>query len=204
MRGNFSTHILPGGEIIHYDDGDPNVYVHEDNISRSRLDACNRAGDTACGGRAIGREHNKCEVAAILRDYVQALQNNPLRFAVFFSRKYPREFDFKLYHRNDVYEVEGQWVRADEFGNYTAGYAGMWSWGTLGLLGMRAGGIAYAMTPNSGEHWDDRESAPMLNAGAGRAFLDDRSWIATMHGAIEKPPPPPGGPMMNPVGCGGN
>jgi hypothetical protein len=118
--------------------------------------------------------YDRCEVASILRNYISALSTDPGRFA---SENYPAESDFKYAERADDarYQVGNQWLRADEFGNFAAGYAGQHAFGGLGHMAMRAGGIFFAMEQKangertSGEHWSDRESSPMIDAGAARA-----------------------------------
>jgi RHS repeat-associated protein len=118
--------------------------------------------------------YDRCEVASILSDYISALSSNPGRFA---SKDYPAEFDFKYAEGagHARYQVGNQWLRADEFGNFAAGYAGQHAFNGFGHMAMRAGGIYFAMEQKangertSGEHWSDRESSPMINAGAARA-----------------------------------
>jgi len=203
-QGNYSMHVDGHGKIIaFFDDGDPNIYQH-DHVTKSQLNACQAVGNTACGGTSIGRyrEADKCEVAVILGDYVNALRNNPFKFAAAFRRHgdYPGSYDFK--YTQTVYEVDGKLLRADEFGNYAAGYAGESAWGGLGHLAMRVGGIAVA-TYGREEPWHDLESAPMIEAGAARAWSDSPLAMRAGEMSVEKPPAQ-GPPLTSPAGCPGN
>ncbi len=133
--------------------------------------------DTTKTGQTPDTRHGRCEVAGILNNYISALSSNPGRFA---SDDYPGEFDFKYTEggADARYQVGNQWLRADEFGNFAAGYAGQHAFNGLGHGAMVAGGIYFAMERKangertSGEHWSDRESRPMINAGAARAILE--------------------------------
>jgi len=156
------------------------------------------------GLQADTTRHDRCEVAAILRNYVDALESQPGRFASGYRFDYPREFDFKFTTPNDLYEVDHQWLRADQFGNYAAGYAGEAVYGGTGYWAMRAGGIRFASEKDaqgnyiSGEDPSDRQSVPMINAGARRALLD-RGTVED--GFLPMPPPPAGGPLTQPASC---
>jgi RHS repeat-associated protein len=115
------------------------------------------------------KHHDRCEVGTFLRSYVRALENNPISFV---GLDYPAGFDPKFESRGDLYEVGDQWLSADEFGNYAAGYAGQRAYVEAGHGLMLGGGFWYAIRQRprgSGEHWSDRESRPMINAGASRA-----------------------------------
>ena len=150
--------------------------------------------------------HGRCKVAGLLKAYVEALGSNPGQFAAGFrGANYPPQFDYK-YQEPALFEVGGRWLRNDEFGNFAAGYAGMYVYGTPGFLGMRAGGVVIAADRDnsgkrvSGEHWSDRDSAPMINAGAGRAWLDHPSLPAAgMHGSGVKPYVGPS--LLSTAGC---
>ena len=86
--------------------------------------------------------------------------------------------DLKANNSGSSWDVGGQIMQPDEFGNYLAGYYAGYS-GTPGIYtGMRVGGHAYAAVGAvvSGvasffeqnlpaEHWSDRDSIPMINAG---------------------------------------
>jgi len=129
------------------------------------------------GLQADTTRHDRCEVAAILNDYTKAISENTGQFAAAFTGGvYPSQFDFK-FDPPALYHVGDEWLRNDEFGDFAAGYAAERALGNLGHLAMRAGGIRYAAERdqhgkrNSGEHWDDRESVPMIEAGVDRADL---------------------------------
>jgi hypothetical protein len=111
-------------------------------------------------------------VATILNNYIHALGSNPLRFAAFGDRAYPAGFDFKIEAKHDLYEIGGQWLRADEFGNYAAGYAAQHAFGRAGHGAMILGGKYFARLGGSGEAPDDSESRPMIDGGARRAALE--------------------------------
>jgi RHS repeat-associated protein len=133
--------------------------------------------DTTKSGKAQEQRHDRCEVATILNNYISALSSRPWQFR---SGSFPAEFDFKFAEgaENARYQVGDRWLRADEFGNFSAGYAAQHSFNGIGHMAVRAAGISYAMERKSngertsGEHWSDRESVPMINAGAARATLE--------------------------------
>jgi len=119
----------------------------------------------------VETRHGRCEVASALNNYVHALASNPGRFAT--VDNFPTEFDYKYGHTgDDLFQVGNQWLRADEFGNFAAGYAVQRAWQGAGHIAMLIGGIAVASQSDSGEHWSDYQSRPMINAGAARARLE--------------------------------
>src|SRR5690606_11327353 len=137
--------------------GDP--LNHRDPFGlRAQSDTTQAASDSP---RAVDR----CEVAEILRGYAEELSSKPW---IFVTLNYPSDFDFK--YRNEVYEVEDQWLRADEFGNFAAGYAATYAFDLFGKAGMNVGGILTASRGD--EHWTDYTSWPMINAGYQRVRLE--------------------------------
>ncbi|AQT69166.1 hypothetical protein STSP2_02353 [Anaerohalosphaera lusitana] len=62
-------------------------------------------------------------------------------------------------------------MSANEFGNYIAGYAGVYHLGYGGWIGMRLAGNFYA---NQGRFWEreDEESIRDIDSGAGDAWGD--------------------------------
>lgn len=107
----------------------------------------------------------------MLNDYIGELRKNPLSFSP--RKDYPKRFDYKYGARSDdLFQVGDQWLRADQFGNFAAGYAGTKTYGGWGHLAMVLGGIAVARRDYSGEHWFDGTSRPMINAGAANAYLE--------------------------------
>jgi len=127
---------------------------------------------------------DRCEVAGILRDYTEELSSNPQRFA---RLNYPEEFDFK--YRNEVYQVGDQWLRADQFGNFAAGYAATYAFDWFGKVSMNVGGIVTASRGD--EHWTDYTSWPMINAGYQQARLETAnngaSSVNRMYGVSRRP-----------------
>ena len=149
--------------------------------------------------------HDRCAVAKILSDYIGALAEKPGEFADAVPLPgrgaragYPEGFDFKTETPDDLYQVEGRWLRADEFGNYAAGYAGEAVYGASGFVVMRAGGIAYALDGSSGESRTDLESAPMINSGSARAQKDFPS--GGMRGGVTRRGDAPK-PLTSTEGC---
>lgn len=157
----------------------------------------------------VNARHDRCEVAVILSNYISALDNRGF-FGLRPGTGFPRELDFKYQTPNDLYEVNGRWLRADEFGNLAAGYAAETLWGDLGWAAMRVGGIYYANSRNakgerdSGEHWSDLESAPAIDEGAGLAYRDQAftGSIGTRGGVIRRAPPAT--PLTSGAGCSSN
>jgi RHS repeat-associated protein len=151
------------------------------------------------------KRHDRCEVAAILTDYTDALRSNPLDFT---DGTYPREFDFKFSNRGEQFQVGGQWLKADQFGNFAAGYAGESAFGDVGWAAMVAGGVYYASQRNSngqrvsGEPWTDRASRPMINTGARRAYSDAMTARGSlmMRGGVVRTGPR-GTPLTSKAGC---
>jgi len=147
-----------------------------------------------------------------LKAYIGALSSHPGQFAAALrGGVYPSEFDFKNYPGDALFQVGDQWVRNDEFGNFAAGYAGEYVFGAYGYLSMRAGGVYYAAERNqhgeriSGEHWDDRESVPMINAGATRGKLDYRHDTPNViFYGIDLHDPSSSETLLSPAGCGMN
>ncbi|MFZ5501396.1 MAG: hypothetical protein ACOY58_05745, partial [Candidatus Micrarchaeota archaeon] len=100
------------------------------------------------------------------------------------------KYDFKANAPTDSFYVGGELLAADQFGNYLAGYAGWKAGGSLGLLGVRAGGVWYDFRDNVPEgtflwttsrprsrgdyifDWD-QDSVEMINRGAFRAVMEE-------------------------------
>jgi len=79
----------------------------------------------------------------------------------FFNHIGNERYDFKANQKFDTFNVGGVVMKADEFGNYLAGYVGVKAGGVGGELGVRLGGIFY-------DFWDD------FTQRRGRDFLDVR------------------------------
>ncbi len=78
---------------------------------------------------------------------------------------------------DDYYQVGNMTLRSDEFGNFAAGYVGMFLHDDNGWLAVRLGGIAFANRRRSNggvreEDWLDRGSAPMIDLGAMYGEMD--------------------------------
>jgi RHS repeat-associated protein len=171
--------------------GDPVTYRDPYGLSSCRD---KKKKDEECdddrGADGIVERHGRCEVAVMLSSYAAAVGRSPGSFAK--RSSFPSEFDWKFGPTaDDLFQVGNQWIRADEFGNYAAGYAGQKAGGWLGHLGVRTVGIMYASAPESDEHWSDLESAPMINAGAARARLeatnDGRTSYTRDYGVTRRP-----------------
>lgn len=110
------------------------------------------------------------------------------RFPEFLSgvdgRRFPAGFDFKFEYEGQLFEVDGRLMRADEFGNFAAGYAFTKVASDLGYVGTRLGGVVFAALGRA-EHWTDRESVPMIDAGYRRARAERGGW--TNHGTHIEP-----------------
>jgi uncharacterized protein RhaS with RHS repeats len=95
-----------------------------------------KQGETCDKDRgADGKEerHGACEVASILTAYADAIRVSPRRFAT--VRAFPGEFDWKYgATADDLILVGEQWLRADQYGNFAAGYAAQAARGGLGRL----------------------------------------------------------------------
>ncbi len=116
------------------------------------------------------------------------------------------DHDYKgmnVWHR---FNVNGQLMEADEFGNYAAGYSGIDSMGILGYIGVRIGGVLYDFEDSRRERdvndrarakdrgrsgigrgsevqenvfdWD-KDSVPAIDAGAERAVKELFSSLET-------------------------
>lgn len=95
-------------------------------------------------------------------------------------------FDFKMNQPGDTFDIAGyfgiQTLKADEFGNYIAGYGGTYAFGELGYMGVVAGGIWYDAVDSSrnrrvsdrdrGSFDWDADSRPAIDAGHVRAELE--------------------------------
>jgi RHS repeat-associated protein len=158
------TGLAGGLNVYGFANGDPVSYSDPYGLS-AQSDTIKASSNTDPVER-----HGRCEVAGILSNYTSALRTNPVAFAPGRGRGFPSQFDFKFGPTgNDLYQVGERWIRADEFGNFAAGYAAQHALREPGWLAMLAGGVYFAWDRSSGEHWSDRESRPMINAGAGRS-----------------------------------
>jgi len=105
----------------------------------------------------------------------------------FLSHSGSGKYDFKIRAESDTFNVGGNLLRADEFGNYLAGYSGYKSGGMFGYYGVRAGGIYYDFVdlftkaslratrrPYGDSRFDfDADSQEQIDAGTFRAMMED-------------------------------
>ncbi|MEW5993893.1 MAG: RHS repeat-associated core domain-containing protein [Candidatus Zixiibacteriota bacterium] len=108
-------------------------------------------------------------------------------WGAFWSHLGGHKYDYKVLQPNDTFNVGGNLLRADEFGNYLAGYSGYKSGGMFGYFGVRAGGVLYDFTdsfwadllratrrPYDDSRFDlDADSREQIDAGASRAILEE-------------------------------
>ncbi|MFD0322478.1 RHS repeat-associated core domain-containing protein [Lysobacter gummosus] len=122
-----------------------------------------------------------------LKDYSECETNEELSYARW-SVVYPGSLlhaiinhtivlDYRLNQPGDTFYVDGRRIGAAEFGNYIAGYAGIYYNGLGGYAGVRIGGLVFDIEDFfAGREFDwDEDSVPDINAGAQRA-VDELSW----------------------------
>lgn len=164
IAGGLNVYGFAGGDPVNFADPYGLRATCPDRVKRGEKCEEDRGED------GILERHGRCEVARTLTNYIAALRRNPIDFV---AGAYPGEFDFKFGGRSDdLFQVGKRWLRADEFGNFAAGYAGQHAWAEAGHFTMIVGGIWFALEKGSGEHWFDGDSRPMINAGAARARLE--------------------------------
>jgi len=128
------------------------------------------------------RDFSCAETLEIIRE---AGEQNILEAA--WSHRGYGTYDFKAWQGEDTFDVGWRLLRADEFGNYLAGYAAYKSGGMFGYNGVIAGGILYDFMdnvrsdilgmfgrprPKSDFDWDE-DSRAQISAGALRAILEE-------------------------------
>jgi RHS repeat-associated protein len=164
---------LAGGlNLYGFANGDPVTYSDPYGLSSTCPDRVKRGEECEDdrGQDGVVERHDRCEVASFLTNYIAALGSNLSDFG---DGTYPREFDPKYgAMADDLFQVGNEWLRADQFGNFAAGYAAQHVLVEVGHAAMVAGGVLFAMQPGSGEHWSDYASRPMINRGANRARME--------------------------------
>jgi RHS repeat-associated protein len=149
--------------------------------------------------------YDKCKVADFLKRLLATLPSHNwypggIRNDGLFNPYWPSEFDPKAddlndpTHKNrlhDYYEVDGMWLRSDQFGNFAAGYALQRLYGTVGGLGAHGGGMGYARKGKAeqdpySESLLDLESWPMIDLGADYGFRD-AGWTLGMNARFGLP-----------------
>jgi len=101
-----------------------------------------------------------------------------------------RKFDFKVNQPNYTFTSDGQTMSAASFGNYIAGYSGIYFGGRVGLAGVLGAGIWYDAGDaiwGTGSFDFDADSVLDISRGAFRAKQEQRGKNST-----------------DPCGCGGN
>jgi RHS repeat-associated protein len=182
---------LGGGlNLYGYANGDPVNFFDPFGLDCDKRSKRNEKCDDDSRGDGKKEQHDRCQVAAYLQSYYEELRRDPLRFAN--PTAFPSEFDFKHGETgDDIFQVGNQWMRADQFGNFAAGYAAQHALGSLGHTAMIVGGILVASQSGSGEHWFDGSSRPMINAGARAARSEQQGSGGNSAGTL-----------MNPTTCG--
>jgi hypothetical protein len=102
-------------------------------------------------------------------------------FEAFLNHNGGGKYDFKTHVPGDTFVVDGKFMASDAFGNYAAGYGGQHAAGTLGYLGVRAGGVYFDFFDvgrlrriNNGKFDFDADSVPDIDAGRDRAVEEQR------------------------------
>lgn len=122
--------------------------------------------------------------------FMEAARNDatgPLGLLTAFVNHFPKgQYDFKHHNELDTFVVGGHLYTASEFGNFLAGYSGVYAGQAVGYLGVRAGGVAVDFSDNVAEgerarrlgvevpgrfDWDV-DSIPEIDAGARRAVRE--------------------------------
>lgn len=90
----------------------------------------------------------------------------------------PGYLDFKTREPDATFIVDGRVMKADEFGNFIAGYAGYRFMGNTGYGLVRAAGVTHDIVGDSQEHVPlnfDKDSEPALRAG--RAYAEKEAKV---------------------------
>lgn len=90
--------------------------------------------------------------------------------------------DYKGQSTTDTFVVDGRVLNGASFGNYVAGYSGIYFGGRVGLAGVLAGGIAYDAQDaiwGAGEFDLDADSVMDIYRGAFRAKQEQRGKMST-------------------------
>jgi len=102
-------------------------------------------------------------------------------FVAFLNHNGGGKYDFKTKAPGDTFLVDGKFMPSDAIGNYAAGYGRQHAAGSLGYLGVRAGGVYFDFFDvgrlsriNNGKSDFDKDSVPGINAGRDRAVEERR------------------------------
>jgi RHS repeat-associated protein len=90
------------------------------------------------------------------------------------------KFDFRLNQPEDTFFIDGRRMDAPAFGNFIAGYAGIYFGGRLGLAGVIAGGVGFDAVDayhGAGKFDFDADSVLDIYRGAFRAKQEQRGKI---------------------------
>lgn len=124
------------------------------------------------------RDRTICETHALLaeaREDMAIPQQDRKLFRMIMN--HTGKFDFKYESPNDTFQVEGgPRMSAPAFGNYIAGYSGIY-YGFLGYEDVRLAGIIFDYI--DGARNMDRDSVPDINAGAERARAEKAGKVST-------------------------
>jgi RHS repeat-associated protein len=124
------------------------------------------------------KDHTYSETMEILRE----AREGPDRSNTVIGQTYTvhdiitNRFDFGFKHPEDTFDIGGKVLRANEFGNFLAGYASVYWGAEVGYAAARVGGILFeALGAAVGTHdhfeWD-QSSVPYIDMGAGQAYLE--------------------------------
>lgn len=87
------------------------------------------------------------------------------------------KFDFRVNQKSDTFNVDGRLMSAPEFGNYIAGYSGIYFGGRPGLAGVIMGGVYFDFVDavHGAANFDmDADSVLDIYRGAFRAKQEQR------------------------------
>ena len=94
--------------------------------------------------------------------------------------------DFKYLNAGDYFTIEGNCLKADEFGNFVAGWIGRNAGGMIGVAGSLVGGVIFDMGNSfSPNHWwnpDADSRADILNGARYAGTVNFIKSINTMYG----------------------
>jgi RHS repeat-associated protein len=140
---------------------------------------------------ALGlKEFTQCETQAFLDQARKDMSSNKIS-NMFKNHQANGTFDFKYNKRGDTFALNGKSYSASDFGNFIAGYSGIY-FGFGGHQGVRFFGILYDYV--DGESNWDKDSIESINAGAYLAQDELKGWSMPPCNPTPKPEPLPCGP----------
>lgn len=117
----------------------------------------------------LEKHHTVCETQALLSEARRDVTSVPMpaRIGIMLrNHGGGRKFDFKINQPHDTFAADGRRMSAPAFGNYIAGYAGIYYY-PGGYVDVRIAGIILDYYDGA-RNWD-RDSVPDIDAGAERA-----------------------------------